>query len=238
MRIAAPTLTGSSREPPRFAPQCAAEGGRLLEIVQSARMNLRLDRPGTLLTTLAAGAEMNTGIRIASVLLLAALTAAAAQVSIPLPFTPIPFTLQPMVVLLGGAVLGARLGLAAQVVYLLAGIAGFPVFAASATLPQGALRLIGPTGGYLMSYPFAAYLTGFLAEAGFDRRYVTSVVAMAAGLVIIFACGVLWLAFFARPAVGLAGALRSGLYPFIPADILKVLVAAAIMPAAWRLTRE
>src|SRR6476620_11315612 len=102
---------------------------------------------------------MRTGIRAASVLLLAALTAAAAQISIPLPFTPVPFTLQPMVGLLGGAALGARLGMAAQVLYLVAGIAGLPVFAASPVLPQGAFRLLGPTGGYLMSYPLAAFLT-------------------------------------------------------------------------------
>lgn len=204
-------------------------------------MNVRVDRPdadGTLLTAMVRGAEMQTGIRIASVLLLAGLTAAAAQVSIPLPFTPVPFTLQPMVVLLGGAVLGPRLGMAAQVVYLLAGLAGFPVFAASAVLPQGALRLLGPTGGYLMSYPFAALLTGLLAESGFDRRYLTSVAAMGAGLLLIFACGVSWLAFFTPSARGLDAALRTGFYPFIPADIFKVLVAAAIMPAAWRLTRS
>ena len=78
-----------------------------------------------------------------------ALTAAAAQVSIPLPFTPVPFTLQPMVVLVGGAALGSRLGMASQVLYLLAGIAGLPVFAASPVLPQGLGRLLGPTGGYL-----------------------------------------------------------------------------------------
>ena len=202
-------------------------------------MNVRLDRAGgngTLLGAMVQGAEMQTGIRIASVLLLAALTAAAAQVSIPLPFTPVPFTLQPMVVLLGGVVLGARLGMAAQVVYLLAGIAGLPVFAASPSLPQGALRLLGPTGGYLMSYPFAAYLTGLLAESGFDRRYLTSVIAMVGGLLVIFTCGVLWLGFFARPALGFGAALQSGFYPFIPADIFKVLVAAAIMPAVWRIT--
>ena len=132
----------------------------------------------------------------------AALTAAAAQVSVPLPFTPVPFTLQPMVVLLGGAALGSRLGMCAQVLYLLAGIAGLPVFAASAVLPQGALRLLGPTGGYLMSYPFAAFLTGRLAERGFDRRYLTSVLAMAAGLAVVFTFGVAWLAWFARPAAG------------------------------------
>ena len=89
----------------------------------------------TLLTAVASGAEMGTAIRVASVVLLAALTAAAAQVSVPLPFTPVPFTLQPMVVLLGGAALGSRLGMSAQVVYLLAGIAGLPVFAASPVPP-------------------------------------------------------------------------------------------------------
>jgi biotin transport system substrate-specific component len=198
----------------------------------------RLGAQGALLTTISRNVEMKTAIRVASVLLLAAMTAAAAQISIPLPFTPVPFTLQPMVVLLGGAVLGARLGMAAQVVYLLAGIAGLPVFAASAVLPQGALRLLGPTGGYLMSYPFAAFLTGLLAERGFDRRYLTSALAMGAGLIVVFACGVLWLAFLARPAAGLDAALRTGFYPFIPADIFKVLVAATVMPAVWRLTRD
>ena len=179
---------------------------------------------------------MRTAIHIASVLLMATLTAAAAQVSIPLPFTPVPFTLQPMVVLLGGAALGARLGMASQVLYLAAGIAGLPVFAASPVLPQGALRLLGPTGGYLMSYPFAAFVAGWLAERGLDRRYLTSVLAMASGLAIVFACGVAWLALFARPAgVGFAAALRTGLYPFLPADIVKLFVAAGVMPAVWRL---
>lgn len=202
-------------------------------------MNVRFDRPahGTLLTTMVGKGQLDTATKVASVLLLTVMTAAAAQVSVPLPFTPVPFTLQPMVVLLGGAVLGSRLGMAAQVLYLIAGIAGLPVFAASAVLPQGVLRLLGPTGGYLMSYPFAAFLTGLLAERGLDRRYVTSVVAMAAGLMVVFACGVLWLAFVARPAAGIDAALRTGLYPFIPADLFKILLAAAVMPALWRLTR-
>lgn len=190
---------------------------------------------GTFLAAAASGVRLGTAIRVASVVLFAALTAAAAQVSIPLPFTPVPFTLQPMVVLLGGAVLGSRLGMSAQVLYLLAGIAGLPVFAASPVLPQGVLRLLGPTGGYLMSYPFAAFLTGWLAERGFDRRYLTSVIAMACGLGLIFAAGIVWLAFFARSAVGLETALRTGLYPFIPADIFKIFLAAAVMPTVWRL---
>jgi biotin transport system substrate-specific component len=178
---------------------------------------------------------MEGAIRAASVALFVALTATAAQVSIPLPFTPVPLTLQPMVVLLGGAVLGARLGMSAQVLYLLLGIAGLPVFAASPVLPQGALRLIGPTGGYLMSYPFAAFVAGWLAERGLDRRYVTSLLGMTCGLVLIFVGGVVWLAFFTRPAVGIAGALRAGVYPFVPLDVIKLFVAASITPALWKL---
>jgi biotin transport system substrate-specific component len=203
-------------------------------------MNVRFNAaamPGTLIDTVASRAQMGTAIRIGSVVLIAAMTAAAAQISIPLPFTPVPFTLQPMVVLLGGAALGSRLGMAAQALYLLAGIAGLPVFAASAVLPQGVLRLLGPTGGYLMSYPFAAFLTGLLAERGLDRRYVTSVLAMGTGLAVVFTFGVVWLAWWARPAAGsLDVALRTGLYPFIPADVVKILVAAAVMPALWKLT--
>jgi biotin transport system substrate-specific component len=201
-------------------------------------MTVHLNVPGTILETFSSGRALDRWIQAAAVLFVTALTAAAAQVSVPLPFTPVPFTLQPMVVLLGGAALGARLGMASQVLYLLIGIAGLPVFAFSPVLPQGVLRLLGPTGGYLMSYPFAAFVAGALAERGFDRRYLTSVLAMTAGLAIIFICGVTWLAWFARPAgPGLAAALRAGLYPFLPADIVKILIAAAVMPAVWRVVR-
>ena len=177
-----------------------------------------------------------TPIRVAATLFVAALTAAASQVSVPLPFTPVPFTLQPMIVLLGGAVLGPRLGLAAQVAYLLAGMAGFPVFAFSPELPQGAARLVGPTGGYLMAYPFAAFLTGLLATRGFDRRYLTSVLAMAAGLAVIFFGGVTWLTLFApgADARSLNAALATGFYPFVIADAIKLCLAATVMPIAWR----
>lgn len=195
----------------------------------------RLEGPATLLGALGARANLDRGIRVAAVVFVTVLTAAAAQISIPLPFTPVPFTLQPMVVLVGGAALGARLGMASQILYLLLGIAGLPVFAASPILPQGLLRLLGPTGGYLLSYPFAAFVTGTLAERGFDRRYITSVLAMAAGLAIIFASGVAWLAWFARPAgAGLSAALQTGLYPFVPADIVKICIAAAVLPAIWK----
>jgi biotin transport system substrate-specific component len=172
--------------------------------------------------------------RALAVLFVTMLTAAAAQVSVPLPFTPVPFTLQPMVVLLGGAVLGPRLGFFSQVLYLAAGIAGLPVFAASPVLPQGVARLLGPTGGYLMSYPLAAFVTGALAVQGLDRRYLTSVAAMAAGLAIIFSCGVAWIA-WGPASAGIARAIAAGLVPFLPADLLKIVLAAAVLPSAWRL---
>ena len=188
----------------------------------------------TLLTTWSA--DSPAAIRGGAVLLIAAATAAAAQVSIPLGFTPVPLVLQDVMVLLGGAALGSRLGMSAQVLYLLAGIAGLPVFAASAVLPQGPLRLLGPTGGYLISYPFAAFLAGYLAERGFDRRYWTSVLAMLAGLVVIFAFGVTWIALFTRPAgIGFDAALRTGFYPFVVGDIVKILLGATVLPGIWKL---
>jgi biotin transporter BioY len=138
-----------------------------------------------------------------------------------------------MVVLLAGAALGSRLGMSSQLLYLAAGIAGLPVFAASPVLPQGIGRLLGPTGGYLMSYPLAALVAGALAERGFDRRFVKSIVAMGAGLAIIFTGGVVWMAWGATP-IGLDRALAAGLYPFVMADALKVLLAASILPVVWR----
>ena len=196
----------------------------------------------TLVNALAArrgSIETARGIRIASVLFVAVLTAAAAQISVPLPFTAVPLTLQPMVVLLGALALGSRLGAASQVLYLAAGIAGLPVFAASGVLPPGPLRLLGPTGGYLMAYPIAAFLTGYLAERGFDRRYLTSVIAMLAGLMVIYAIGVTWLAVFARPiegaAPGLSVAVLTGIYPFIVPDLIKLAIAAGLVPALWQL---
>jgi biotin transport system substrate-specific component len=201
-------------------------------------MSTRIERldSGTLLQAVATRADLSSAFRAAAVLFVTVLTIVAAQVSIPLPFTPVPFTLQPMIVLLGGAALGSRLGMSSQVLYLALGLAGLPVFAASPVLPQGLARLLGPTGGYLMSYPLAAFVAGYLAERGFDRRYLTSVLAMGAGLAIIFACGVAWMAGGA-PHVGLSAAVRAGFLPFIPADIIKIFLAATVLPAAWKFLR-
>lgn len=179
-------------------------------------------------------------VRIGTVVFFAILTAASAQISFPVPFTQVPFTLQPMVVLLAGLTLGSRLGALTQVAYLAAGLAGLPVFAASGVLPPGMLRLLGPTGGYLMSYPLAAYVTGALAERGFDRRYGTSVLAMAAGLAVVYACGITWLGAFARTASGPAAtgfraAVMAGAYPFVLPDLVKLAAAAGIVPSLWTL---
>ena len=186
--------------------------------------------------TAKADARFRAAEQVGAVLFVTVLTAIAAQISVPLPFTPVPFTFQPMVVLVGAAALGSRLGMASQILYLALGIAGVPVFAASPLLPQGAARLLGPTGGYLMSYPFAAFAAGWLAERGFDRRYLTAVAAMTCGLAIVFAGGLSWLAVASQPARGFSAVLAAGFYPFIVPDLLKLLVAAAVMPGVWKIT--
>jgi len=189
----------------------------------------------SLVTTRSDSRAVRIAERAGAVAFVTVLTAIAAQISIPLPFTPVPFTFQPMVVLVGAAVLGGRLGAASQLLYLALGLAGAPVFALSPVLPQGAARLIGPTGGYLLSYPAAAFLTGWLAERGFDRRYATSFAAMLAGLAVVFACGVSWLAAVVQPGRGLAGSVASGLAPFILPDIVKLAAASGVMPLLWRI---
>ena len=187
---------------------------------------------GTILSHSTAGSASVPAIQVAAVVLAATLTAVAAQFSVPLPFTDVPFALTPLVVMLTGAALGSRLGCAAQLLYLAAGIAGLPVFVPSATLPPGAMRLLGGTGGYLMAYPVAAFLTGWLAERGWDRRYLTSLAAMIAGLIVIHAGGLAW-------RTVLLGsfdlALVTGVAPFVVPDLLKAALAALVLPQAWKL---
>ena len=192
----------------------------------------------TLLDTITAtaAARFRVAEQLGAILFVTVLTALAAQISVPLPFTPVPLTFQPMVVLVGAAAIGSRLGMASQVLYLALGIAGLPLFAASPALPQGAARLLGPTGGYLMSFPFAAFVAGFLAERGFDRRYPTAVLAMLSGLAVVFAGGLLWLMIASRPPVSFSAALAAGVLPFIVPDLLKLLAAAAVLPGLWKIT--
>jgi len=181
----------------------------------------------TIIGAMAAGSEYARAIRAAAALFMIALTAAAAQISFPIPGTAVPFTLQPMIVILAGAVLGSKLGAASQFAYLMLGIAGLPVFAASPVLPQGAARLLGPTGGYLMAYPIAAFVTGLLAERGFNRRLSTSIASMLAGVAVIYAGGLSWLAGVHTATWSLA--VAAGAAPFLVADIFKAILAAATL---------
>lgn len=190
---------------------------------------------GSLVDRAVAGSPFRVALRVASLAFAVALTAAAAQFTVPMPFSVVPFVLTPLAVLLTGAALGSRMGAAAQAAYLMAGIVGLQVFAPSATLPPGAARLIGPTGGYLMAYPLAAFVAGWLAERGWDRRYLTSAGAMLAGLAVIYLGGATWLTLTITHSWPVT--LATSIVPFAAADVLKVLVAAAVLPQAWRLVR-
>jgi biotin transport system substrate-specific component len=188
---------------------------------------------GSLLSHSIRQSEARVSVRAAAVLLAVMLTAAAAQFTMPLPFTAVPFTLTPFAVMLTGAVLGSRLGFLSQALYLVAGAAGLAVFAPSVILPPGAARLIGPTGGYLLAYPVAAFVTGWLAERGWDRRYASSLLGMLAGLAIIYAGGVSWLSL--TPGQTISSAMAGGFAPYILLDFVKAAAAAKMLPMAWSL---
>lgn len=154
-------------------------------------------------------------------------TALAARIEIPVPWSPVPITGQTFAVLLCGAVLGARRAFFAQALYLLEGAAGLPVFSGGA---GGAAMLAAPTAGYLVSFPLAAAFVGMLAGRGWDRRFMTMLAAMLLGSVIIFAFGLAWLSRFAPDGRLLA----MGLIPFLPGDLVKAALAALAFPGAWR----
>ena len=155
------------------------------------------------------------------------LTGLAAQIAIPLPWTPVPITGQTFAVLLAGAALGARRGFAAQALYLAEGATGMPVFAGGAA---GAHVFAGPTAGYLIAFPLAAALTGWLAQRAWDRRFLTMLGVMLLGSAVIFALGAAGLARF----VPTSQVLGAGVLPFLPGDAIKTSLAAWLFPRAWR----
>lgn len=154
-------------------------------------------------------------------------TALAAQIAIPVPWSPVPITGQTFAVVLSGAVLGARRAFLAQFLYLAEGAFGLPVFAGGAL---GIAKIMGPTGGYLLAFPFAAMVSGALARRGWDRHFVTMFAAMLLASAVIFSSGLAVLSRFV-PANQLLGA---GLLPFIPGDLIKSSLAAMAFPAVWR----
>ncbi|HEY0144493.1 MAG TPA: biotin transporter BioY [Thermoanaerobaculia bacterium] len=157
-----------------------------------------------------------------------ALIAIAAQVAIPLPFTPVPLTLQPLAVIFIGVALGSTRGAAAAALYLLEGFAGLPVFSQG---HGGAMWLLGATAGYLYSYPFAAWLAGFVSERGWGSNVVRSLSGMLAALAVIYAGGFAWLALLTDARTAFAG----GVAPFVLADVVKVAIGAALLPYAQKI---
>jgi len=158
-----------------------------------------------------------------------ALIAISAQISIRVPGTPVPITGQTFAVVLVGSALGMTRGIASLVLYVLLGAVGLPFYAAGA---HGWDQVSGSTGGYLIGFVLAAALTGALADRGWDRRFGTAVTSMLTGNVLIYLCGLPWLAH--ATGAGLEQTLEWGLYPFVPGDVVKLYLAAALLPAAWR----
>ncbi|HSB03511.1 MAG TPA: biotin transporter BioY [Anaerolineales bacterium] len=191
------------------------------------------------MTTLAPTIYTRTFPRAASwlrdlilILLGALFVAALAQVEIPLPFTPVPITGQTFGVLLVGAALGSKRGAASLASYLAMGMVGLPFFAGGA---HGLNIVIGATGGYLIGFIVAAYVVGLLAERGLERSVRTSVLPFLVGTVIIYICGVAWLAVVLG---SFSKAITAGLLPFLIGDAIKLVAASLALPAAWKFVRE
>ena len=159
--------------------------------------------------------------------------ALAAQVSFDIPGTPVPITGQTFAVVLVGASLGALLGLASLGLYLFVGALGAPVYADG---HHGWDVLTGPTGGYIVGFVLAAIVTGWLAQQRWDRRFSSAVAAMLTGNVLIYTVGLPWLA--DDQDLGFKDTMAEGLAPFIPGDLLKLYLAAALLPGAWRLVER
>jgi len=174
-------------------------------------------------------ADLLPGALLRDVLLViaaAALTGLCAQISIPLPFTPVPITLQTFAVLLSGAALGPWRGGAAMLLYLVAGVAGVPWFAQQ----ESGYALV--TLGYIVGFVVAATVVGALASRGADRTVSGTIVIMVIGNLIIYAIGVPWL--MAATGLPLMVALEKGMWPFVIGDALKIALAAGLLPLTWR----
>ncbi|WP_322495870.1 biotin transporter BioY [Chloroflexus sp.] len=157
--------------------------------------------------------------------------ALSAQIRISLmPFSPVPITGQTLGVLLVGSLLGPRLGFAALLLYLIEGAIGLPFFAGG---KSGYTHLFGVTGGYLISFPIAAALTGWLATWGWDRRFLTTVASMALASLVIYVIGATWLAFF----IGPVDAIVKGVLPFLVGDAIKIALAAVALPGGWQVLK-
>ena len=179
----------------------------------------------------AALAPLDSTRAVGLVIVFSLFIAASAQFTVPIGAVPI--TGQTFAVLLTGALLGSRLGAAAVIAYLVEGAVGLPFFAGGG---GGILRFFGPTAGYLVAFPAAAFITGAFAEHGWDKRYSTAVAAMAIGSAIIFLAGWAWYAVLTNtPPVA---AFEIAVLPFLPGDVIKIALAAAVLPTGWALLKK
>ncbi|HET9789429.1 MAG TPA: biotin transporter BioY [Pyrinomonadaceae bacterium] len=186
-------------------------------------------KPDTLIA--AALAPMDWTRAVSLVVAFSLLTALAAQIVIPI--GPVPITGQTFAVLLTGALLGSRLGAMSMVVYLVEGASGLPFFYGGTS---GIAHLLGPTGGYLIAFPAAAFITGSFAEHGWDRRFLTAAASMAIGSAVIMLSGWAWFALITNTSLPVAFQLT--VLKFIPGDIIKILLAAAVLPSGWAILKR
>jgi biotin transport system substrate-specific component len=179
-------------------------------------------------TSPSAAKELTTNV--SACLAATVVVALAAHVSISVPFTPVPFTLQPLAVLGVGLVLGPTLGFISMLAYLAEGIAGFPVF--SPVGLGGIAQILGPTGGFLMAYPFVAFIVGYLTTRSFARRrnrFVAAFIACCVATLFLFVSGAGWL--HACTGLPLRATLIAAVLPFIPGELIKVAIAAGVYNA-------
>ncbi|HLN97343.1 MAG TPA: biotin transporter BioY [Pyrinomonadaceae bacterium] len=185
--------------------------------------------PDTLVGAALAPLDWTRSVSLAVVFSL--LTALAAQIVIPV--GPVPITGQTFAVLLTGALLGSRMGAAAMIVYLFEGAVGLPFFYGG---HGGLAHILGPTGGYLIAFPAAAFIAGAFAENGWDRRFLTAVAAMAVGSIVILLAGWTWFSMLMQTS--LWAAFKVSVAPHLAGDVVKVLLAAALLPAGWKLLKR
>ena len=192
-------------------------------------MSTSFAKPETLIGTALAPLDWIRSVGL--VLGFSLLMALSAQLVIPI--GPVPITGQTFVVLLTGALLGSRLGAITMIVYLVEGASGLPFFYGGS---GGVAHLLGPTGGYLVAFPAAAFITGAFAEHDWDRRFPTAVAAMAIGSLVIMLSGWTWFSIVTNTSM--AAVFKTSVLPLIPGDIIKILLAAAALPAGWALLKR
>jgi len=192
-------------------------------------MNTSIAKPETLIG--AALAPLDLVRQVGVVIGFSLLTALSAQIVIPVGAVPI--TGQTFAVLLTGALLGSRLGAITMIVYLLEGAIGLPFFSGG---HGGILHLMGPTGGYLVAFPAGAFITGAFAEHGWDRKFLTAAAAMAIGSLLIMLSGWLWFSLLMRTSPAIT--FFAFVLKFIPGDIIKISLAAAVLPSGWKLLKR